>query len=156
GGVVMWYHRTGDALGIGRDAPAQLIEMTTRDKAYFTDNATWFPNISDAERTTLINYDVSYVDTLMLPVAMELTDVPLVVVTDPAGVGTGYKKGDVLPVQGGVFTIPLKLSVDNVNPSTGGVVNASVYQAGSYTTLPTSPVSVTGGSGTGATFTLAT
>jgi hypothetical protein len=152
GGVVMWYHRTGDALGIGRDASAQLIEMTTRDKAYFTDNESWFPNLPKAEQTTLINYDVSYVDTLMLPVAMEVTDVPVVVVTDKAGVGTGYKKGDVLTVQGGVFTTPLKLAVEDVNPNTGGVVAVSVYQAGSYTTLPTNPVSVTGGSGTGATF----
>jgi hypothetical protein len=156
GGVVMWYHRTGLALGIGRDASAQLIEMTTRDKAYFTDNKDpWFPHVPDAERTTLINYDVSYVDTLMLPVAMEVTDVPLVVVTDPAGVGTGYKKGDVLTVQGGDFTTQLKLAVEDVNPNTGGVVAVSVYQAGSYSTLPTNPVSVTGGSGTGATFTLA-
>src|SRR5262249_14545197 len=152
GGGGMWYHPSGEALGIGADAPAQLIEKTTRGKAYFTDNASAFGgNFPDIQKTTPINYDVSYVDTLMLPAAMEVTDVPVIVVH--AG-GTGYKKGDVLTVQGGVFTTPLKLNVEDADPSTGAIVAVSVYQPGSYTTLPTSPASVKGGSGTGATFTI--
>src|SRR5262249_55665988 len=149
-----------DALGIGRDASAQLIEMTTRDAAYFTDNQAWFPNVPKAEKTTLINYDVSYVDTLMLPVAMEVTDVPVVVVHDG---GTGYKmdsdnpptQGDILTVQGGVFTTPMKLKVEIVDPNTGAIAAVSIYQAGSYTALPTSPAGVAGGHGTGATFDIA-
>ncbi len=65
--------------------------------------------------------------------------------------GTGYVVGDVLTVSGGTFTTAAQLLVTAV---AGGVISAvSVQTPGVYSVLPTSPVAVTGGTGTGATFT---
>ena len=69
-----------------------------------------------------------------------------------AGGGTGYTVGDVLTVQGGIFSIPVELTVDTV--AAGVITAVSVSNAGNYTEAPTSPVSVTGGTGSGATFTV--
>lgn len=69
-----------------------------------------------------------------------------------AGGGTGYVVGDTLSVVGGDKVIATELTVTAVS---GGVITGvSVTNAGSYIVAPTSPVSVTGGHGTGATFTL--
>lgn len=67
--------------------------------------------------------------------------------------GTGYAAGNVLVVQGGAGPKKAKLRVATV--STGGVATFDVISRGDYTVLPTSPVSVTGGAGTGATFSFA-
>jgi len=79
--------------------------------------------------------------------------------------GTGYTVGDVLTVTGGVGTAATKLTVATVSAATaatpGAVLTFTVTTAGSYTAVPTpasttSPgngvVTVTGGTGTGATF----
>jgi hypothetical protein len=64
--------------------------------------------------------------------------------------GTGYTVNDKLTLVGGIFTIAGILNVDAVD---GGVVTSvSVDTSGSYTEAPSSPVSVTGGTGSGATF----
>jgi hypothetical protein len=67
--------------------------------------------------------------------------------------GTGYTLNDILTVSGGTApSFPVKINVTAVS---GGVITAvSVNQFGAYTVLPTNPVSVTGGTGSGATFTL--
>lgn len=69
-----------------------------------------------------------------------------------AGGGTGYTVGDVLTVQGGIFSTPVELTVNTV--AAGVITAVSVSNAGNYTEAPTSPVSVTGGTGSGATFTV--
>jgi hypothetical protein len=67
--------------------------------------------------------------------------------------GTGYTANDVLTVVGGTGTAAT-IRVDSVN---GGVITGYTRLTwGDYSALPTSPVSVTGGSGSNATFTLAT
>jgi hypothetical protein len=80
--VVLWYHRTGAPTEVSTDAPAQLIEMTVRDHDYFVNNPSQFPKVPVSQQVTLINYDVSYVNNVALPVAMETTDNP--VPGDPA------------------------------------------------------------------------
>lgn len=68
------------------------------------------------------------------------------------GGGTGYTAGDVLTVSGGTQTSPCRLLVDS---ESGGVIDGvSVIDPGQYTAVPGNPVSVTGGSGSGATFDL--
>jgi len=67
--------------------------------------------------------------------------------------GTGYSVNDVLTVVGGTGTAAQII----VNTVSGGVITSafrsnSVF--GIYTALPTNPVSVTGGTGSGATFNL--
>ena len=67
--------------------------------------------------------------------------------------GTGYAVADVLSIVGGTSTVTTQLLVKEVN-SSGGITQAIVQTVGSYTVLPTAPISVTGGTGAGATFTL--
>lgn len=69
-----------------------------------------------------------------------------------ASAGTGYTLNDVLTVLGGTNTTPLTLTVTGV--SGGGVTSVTVANYGGYTVLPTNPVSVSGGTGSGVTFNL--
>jgi hypothetical protein len=75
-GVVMFYHATGDAVNPAADAPAQLIEFTIRDFDVMTAINKINPIPKD-QIATLVNYDVSYVDHLLLPVAMAARAVPV-------------------------------------------------------------------------------
>jgi hypothetical protein len=78
-GVVMYYHCSDPdaAVNPGADAPEQLIEFTIRDKDFLTKVSDDVNPIDPSQLITLINYDVSYVDNLLLPVAMEATSVPV-------------------------------------------------------------------------------
>jgi hypothetical protein len=67
--------------------------------------------------------------------------------------GTGYAVGNTLTVVGGIGSIAVELTVATVN-GTGGITGITITNAGNYTTVPTNPVSVTGGAGSSATFTL--
>ena len=74
GGLVMWYH-SPTALDASNDAPVQLTEYTIRDAYLGTlPNPTPLPS---GELHSLINYDVSYVDSMVLSIAMEATNVPI-------------------------------------------------------------------------------
>jgi len=69
------------------------------------------------------------------------------------GGGTGYNVGDVLSVVGGTYTSALQFTVATV--SSGVIQTVTTGPSfGIYSALPTNPVSVTGGTGSGATFTL--
>jgi hypothetical protein len=68
------------------------------------------------------------------------------------GGGTGYTAGDLLTVVGGTNTQAAVITVGTV--SAGVITAATVTTFGQYSVVPTSPVSVTGGTGSGATFTL--
>ena len=70
-----------------------------------------------------------------------------------AAAGSGYAAGDVLTVLGGECSIFVELTVATVNGS-GGVLTATISNAGSYNETPANPVSVSGGGGTLATFNL--
>lgn len=62
--------------------------------------------------------------------------------------GSGYKVGDALTLSGGTFSLVAKTVVTAIT-STGGVATLSINHHGCYQTVPSNPVSVTGGSGTG-------
>ena len=66
--------------------------------------------------------------------------------------GTGYTVGNTLTVVGGLGQIDTELTVSTV--SSGVITGVTISNAGQYTTAPSNPVSVTGGSGSAATFTL--
>jgi hypothetical protein len=66
--LVMWYHAEVPE-GIALDAPTQLTEMTIRDPYLATLPTAAY--IDPSQEEELINYDVSYVDSIILPVAME-------------------------------------------------------------------------------------
>src|SRR5262249_44188606 len=65
------------AVNPGADAPEQLIEFTIRDRDFLSKISQKVNPIDPSQLVTLINYDVSYVDHLLLPVAMEATAVPV-------------------------------------------------------------------------------
>lgn len=64
--------------------------------------------------------------------------------------GTSYTAGDVLTVSGGTSTQTAQITVDAV--SSGVITAVHVSRAGNYTVEPPATMSVTGGSGSGATF----
>jgi len=83
-GIVMYYHShdNGSPNNPSTAALGQLTEWTIRDKSFLTlvnayDQQHSIGNIPSSELTTLINYDVSYVDDLLAPIAMEATQVPV-------------------------------------------------------------------------------
>jgi hypothetical protein len=96
-GVVMWYRQglpindPKQPIGPSNDAPAQLAEFTIRDPILSKIN----PNIDKlkpnfGETHALINYDVSYVDNMTLPVAMAALDVPIPITDPPLPVQTPF------------------------------------------------------------------
>jgi hypothetical protein len=67
--------------------------------------------------------------------------------------GTGYAVGDLLTVVGGTFTLPVTLTVSAV--TSGGVISGfNITNPGVYTIAPANNVSVTGGHGASAAFSL--
>lgn len=66
--------------------------------------------------------------------------------------GSGYQVNDILYVVGGAFKAPVRLKVTT---EVGNVITGvSIDVEGAYSAVPSNPVSVTGGSGVGATFNL--
>ena len=68
------------------------------------------------------------------------------------GGGTGYTVGDILTVSGGTASHVAKLEVTSV--ASGVIDGVRVREGGAYSVNPTNPVSVSGGTGSGATFNL--
>ena len=66
--------------------------------------------------------------------------------------GTGYTVGDVLTFVGGTASVVITATVTTVS---SGVITAVTYSSGgAYSVIPSNPISVTGGTGSGATFTV--
>ena len=78
-------------------------------------------------------------------------DAEAVTVAVAAG-GTGYTVGDTLTVVGGLGQIDTELTVSTI--SSGVITGVTISNAGQYATAPSNPVSVTGGTGSAATFNL--
>ena len=68
--------------------------------------------------------------------------------------GSGYAADDILSVSGGTAASTATIKVVSVNGS-GAIQSAEIQSSGNYTALPSNAVSVSGGAGTSATFTLA-
>ena len=67
--------------------------------------------------------------------------------------GTGYVAGDVLDAVGGDIGVSgsvAKFQVVLINPTTGAIQQLEFLDGGTYVTAPTSPIRLTGGSGSGA------
>lgn len=85
---ILWYRGQsvgGMAEGPAGSAPAQLLEMTFRSDIFanpkYLTHKDIDPNGNSGEVHNLVNYDVSYVDSMTLPVSMQALNVPL----DPSG-----------------------------------------------------------------------
>lgn len=77
-GVVMWYRALDkDMVAPADDTEDQLVEWTIRDHSFLTNPATMKRSrgqIPENQMLSLINYDVSNVDSLYLPVSMAVGD----------------------------------------------------------------------------------
>jgi len=73
-GVVMWYRADTLPVDFVPDSEDQLAEFTVRDHDYLI-NVRNNRQIPDNQMVTLINFNVSNVDNLYLPLAMEANDV---------------------------------------------------------------------------------
>jgi hypothetical protein len=84
-----------------------------------------------------------------------IVDFPMAVsgVTVASG-GTGYTVGNVLSIVGGTLATGSAATITVATVSSGVITSVTLTTAGVYSTLPTNPVSVTGGSGSSATFNL--
>jgi hypothetical protein len=112
-GVVMWY-RAEIAQAPNDDTEDQLAEWTIRDHGYLVNpqiTAKTNNEIPDNQLVTLINYDVSNVDNIYLPLAMAANDVWVVPQrsgTGPTPNRTGWSPGsdpDVYGWTGAINTI---------------------------------------------------
>lgn len=82
----------------------------------------------------------------------------------PANAGSGYVVGDILTIAGGTLTtgtaatVRVTAVVNGPAPTftPGSISTLQVVNAGNYSAAPSSPNTVTGGTGTGATLTLTT
>lgn len=77
----------------------------------------------------------------------------LLTVASIVAAGTGYAVNDILDIVGGTSTVVGQLRVTSVGGS-GEITGASIETAGVYSTISPGTRGVTGGGGTGATFTL--
>src|SRR5882724_11801521 len=119
-GVVMWYR--GKNEGIAVDSEDQLAEWTVRDHQYLANpqiTAKSNNKIPDNQLVTLINYDVSNVDSLYLPLAMEANDVWLVPQGGTLPLRTGWKAGSNPEVNGWTGSIDtIKILQDGIREFT--------------------------------------
>jgi 6-phosphogluconolactonase (cycloisomerase 2 family) len=77
-----------------------------------------------------------------------------VVLATASAAGTSYQANDILTLVGGTFVTAAQFEISAVNPSTGAITGFNIINTGQYSVIPTGSVAVTGGFGTGATFTL--
>jgi hypothetical protein len=169
--------------GVGSGAAATANMIATVASVTVTNGGTGYTTAPTATSSGGGGSGASYrpkltattVDTVTLAASgSNYTGVPAVVFTTPTGHtgsgataaasmgldsisnitngGTGYTVGDLLTLSGGTSTTAGMLQVTSVS---GGVITGAVISvAGTYTSLPTNPVAVTGGTGSGATFSL--
>lgn len=81
------------------------------------------------------------------------SDISVGAITAIVSAGTGYIVGDVLTLSGGTIVMPATLQVTAVSAG-GTIAGLALTALGDYTVAPTNPVSVAGGYGSGATFTV--
>ena len=124
-------------VNISNGGTVTAITRTTTGSAY-----TSFPSVAITAPTTAGGVQATATVATMVHVSS----------TVQSG-GTGYTVNDVLTVVGGTPTA--SAATMTVTAVSGGVITAATpLNFGQYTVLPTNPVSVTGGTGSGATFNL--
>jgi hypothetical protein len=111
--------------------------------------------LKDPNALTLYGLDQTVVKNLRVGDGVTGPNIPAHQVTTVqlGNLGSGYKLNDILTVSGGTFKTVATLKVVGVN-NAGGITGIAINQPGDYSAPPNNPVSVTGGSGTGALFLL--
>ena len=104
-GVVMWYRAEVSKVP-GDDDADSYVEWTIRDHAYLTNpqiTQRTKSEIPDGQLLTLINYDVSSVDSLYVPLAMQALDVWVMPQTNKGGANpnrTSWEPGSIPDIYG--------------------------------------------------------
>lgn len=112
------------------------------------DFASWF---SQVQRQQPLCIDP--VPVMACPPAMTLTRATGMSAVTIVAAGSGYAAGDNLTPEGGEYAAVGRVRVTAVN-ETGGITGVAVQLAGVYAGKPANPVTVTGGSGSGGTFSI--
>lgn len=139
------FTRHGEAPGIG------LLEMVCQGAVFPSNQPT-----ASIVSIPLTSYGSGYASAPTVNItgggqvlaAIAVARLSLASASQSAG-GSGYSNGDLLTLSGGNFDRPATIIVDNV--SAGALDKIRIFDAGQYSSIPTSPASVTGGTGTGAT-----
>ena len=136
---------------------SQLV-IVDPTKGYFTWDGTTLTNwVGTIQNLTIKAIGVGYSSqptlTFSSGSATATSDIQIGLATLTAA-GTGYATGDILTMVGGSFFTAGTVRVASVNATTGAITGISLNSTGDYTIAPANPVSVTGGYGTAATFTL--
>jgi Cu/Ag efflux protein CusF len=96
-GVVLWYRGLDPVMvAPADDTEDQLVEWTIRDHGFLTNEATMKKSrnqIPENQLLSLINYDVSNVDSLYLPISMAVDDAWMVPQIKGDSKGHGWIKG---------------------------------------------------------------
>ena len=101
---------------------------------------------------------ITFTRTLIEPVDVIISASGTILLSNPYSSGTiitggtGYSVSDILTVVGGTHSIAAQIKVTAV--AMGVITQFSIINQGEYSTVPPNPITVTGGTGTGATFAL--
>ncbi len=120
----------GNVFTFGTLASGSLATLTTAAQQVL---ATYYLQVISGTNAVAGNYAILSVNSAAASAAVKTP-------------GMAYKTGDVLSVVGGTSSTP---STWTVTQSGGGVTSLAQSAAGSYTVLPSNPVTFTGGAGTG-------
>jgi len=165
-----WQNYKSSIIGRATIERRWRLKLPGGDAAGATVNFQIDPDIGTADHTSIFVYE--YVSKNWVASATKQS----IVGVTPANSGSEYLIGDILAIAGGTSTTAAQLLVtkvsegvpllddqgnqlyadDGVTPlysvQPGGIVEAEVTVAGTYSVLPSSPALVSGGSGMGATF----
>jgi hypothetical protein len=148
-GVVMWYHAQG-SLNPNEDAPFQLTEITFRSNLYNTKGfqALMTPAAFDDAKDDAINYDISMVDSINMPVAMEASNATINYTTTQAPYGWIGSGKSLDPAAADSFQNALA-DFTRTNPAGSNVNGLGTYFGGrgypSYVSIDPGNVKLPGG-----------
>ncbi|NLJ07386.1 MAG: T9SS type A sorting domain-containing protein [Sphingobacteriales bacterium] len=127
-------------------------------------------DFEEGSGNTLLNHAPSIIDHIVVESGGSYTTTPTVTISGGGGSGasasavlkmatltlynggTNYRSTDYLNVDGGTYTTRAQIDVTSVSGRRGPITGATIYNAGAYSSLPSNPFNVSGGSGSGAMF----
>ncbi|MHC0026988.1 SGNH/GDSL hydrolase family protein [Enterobacter vonholyi] len=128
----------------------QTVSVAPAGTAIFRPLSEWMSQLRQMQKAPVMTGPVQVMSCPPVATLTKGTGASGVTITSA---GSGYVSGETLTVRGGAFAAPARLRITGVDGS-GAITSVAVSTPGVYTATPANPVSVTGGSGTGATFTL--
>lgn len=133
--VIAWVNFETDGVVID----AVILPGTTEDRVYYlVDRSATYTETSGVVASLSPHFQTQTTSNQQLKGAVS------------SALGAGYTLGDILTLSGGTFTRAARIKATRTT-GLGQVVEYAVIDAGDYTAVASSPVSLTGGTGAGAT-----